>query len=110
VGLPQDESISTQNESQKHQREAGPAGQIAPGDVGKQGRAAWFKLRGTPPANQRQEGDENGGAPEDQQTQHGPPAGQQHLIAGGLLDAKVAVQSGQQQTPHRAGEGQGDAT
>ncbi|TNN67656.1 hypothetical protein EYF80_022120 [Liparis tanakae] len=88
VGLPQDENISAQNESQKHQREAGPAGQVAPGDVGKQVRAARFELRGTPPADQRQEGDENGGAPEDQQTQQGPPAGQQRLVAGGLLDAK----------------------
>lgn len=76
VGFPQDESVSCQNKRKKHQDEAGPASQVAVIDVGKQTWAGWSKACETPPAHERQEGDEDGRTPEGHEAQQGSSAGQ----------------------------------
>lgn len=96
VGFVQDESVGPEDEGQDYQDEARPTGQIASVDVGKQAGARLSEPFGTPPAHQRQEGDDDGDAPEDQQTQQSSLAGQQYLVTTSLVDAQVTVQSSQQ--------------
>lgn len=96
VGLVQDESVGSKDESQDYQDEAGPAGQIAWVDVWEQARAWWCQPCRTPPTHQGQEGDNDGNTPEGQETQQGSPAGQYYLVPGGLVYAQITVQSCQQ--------------